>query len=123
MAHGGKRANSGRPKGSTNQNSKLALDQIKDKIKNQDIMAPIEILMEVAHIAYGAAIVTLKKQQRFDKDMFHLATDAASKAAPYLHAKLVESKTEITSLKRPDQMTDEELEIFAGNPENSESEK
>ncbi|CAI3956099.1 unnamed protein product [Commensalibacter communis] len=49
-----------------------------------------------------------------EEENYDLALNVAYKVAPYLHAKLTESKLEVTNLKRPEEMSDEELQIFIG---------
>lgn len=97
---GGQRPGAGRKKGSINQN-KIALDEIKKEIEEGKQLAPVAVMVWIMN-------ESLKSGKN------DIALDAASKAAPYLHAKLIESKTEVTSIKSLDQMTDEELERFVG---------
>ncbi|EHD14035.1 hypothetical protein CIN_13940 [Commensalibacter intestini A911] len=49
-----------------------------------------------------------------EEENYDLALNVAYKVAPYLHAKLNESKLEVTNVKRPEEMSDEELQIFIG---------
>lgn len=49
-----------------------------------------------------------------EEENYDLALNVAYKVAPYLHAKLTESKLEVTNIKQPEEMSDEELQIFIG---------
>ncbi|CAI3933635.1 hypothetical protein [Commensalibacter communis] len=100
MEHGGKRERAGRPKGAVSKN-KIALDEIKKEIEEGKQLAPVAVMVWIMN-------------KSLEEGRYDITLDAASKAAPYLHAKLVESKAEITQMKRPDQMTDEELNYVAG---------
>ncbi|CAI3932271.1 unnamed protein product [Commensalibacter papalotli (ex Botero et al. 2024)] len=49
-----------------------------------------------------------------EEENYDLALNVAYKVAPYLHAKLTESKLEVMNIKQPEEMSDEELQIFIG---------
>ena len=81
MSHGGSRTGAGRKKGSSN---KISAKAVIEKISAEDMKSPLEIMTHIMH-------------QAFAEGDFEMALDAAHKAAPYMHAKLSESKLEHTS--------------------------
>lgn len=105
MEHGGRRFNAGRKKGSFSKN-KIALDDIKKEIESGDQLAPVQVMIYIMNASLESG--------RHD-----VALDAAAKAAPYLHAKLIESKNENTLVKKIPDMTDEELRMILGNDASS----
>lgn len=107
MEHGGRRFNAGRKKGSISKN-KIALDDIKKEIENGDQLAPVQVMIYIMNASLESG--------RHD-----VALDAAAKVAPYLHAKLIESKNENTLTKKISDMTDDELHMLVGNPYNSDN--
>lgn len=104
MAHGGARQNAGRKKGTS---SKIPLEKAMQAVDKESYKTPLEVMLKIMNDNLSADV--------------KLALEAAKGAAPYMHAKLIESKNEITNIKRPDQMTDEELRIFLGSDASSDN--
>ncbi len=104
MSHGGPRTGAGRKKGSSN---KISAKAVIEKISAEDMKSPLEIMTHIMH-------------QAFAEGDFEMALDAAHKAAPYMHAKLSESKIEATFRKKIEDMTDEELQYLSGDPNEEE---
>lgn len=107
MKRGGYRKGSGRKKGST---SKIPLEQAIQVIDENNYKTPLQVMIKIMNdnLLGGGDI--------------KLALEAAKGAAPYMHAKLIESKNE-TSIKSLDQYTDEELQIFVSNDASSDNTK
>lgn len=78
-------------------NSKQGLSKIIKKTQK----TPLEVMIFIMN-------------KSLEEENYDLALNVAYKVAPYLHAKLTESKLEVTNVKRPEEMSDEELQIFIG---------
>ncbi|MDI2091670.1 hypothetical protein [Commensalibacter oyaizuii] len=87
---------------------KNSVSKIRKNIKEGNQKSPLEVMVYIMNKSL--------EDQNYD-----LALNVAYKVAPYLHAKLNESKLEVTNLKRPEEMTDEELQIFIGESKTSSS--
>lgn len=92
MARGGYRNGAGRKKGLRN---KISAKKVLAKIDSEDCKDPLTIMVDIMNRAYA-------------EDDYRLALEAARGAAPYIHAKLSESKVELNQVKL-DKMSDDEL--------------
>lgn len=81
--------------------SKITLRKSRQKIVKKTQKTPLEVMIFIMN-------------KSLEEENYDLALNVAYKVAPYLHAKLTESKLEVTNIKRPEEMSDEELQIFIG---------
>lgn len=104
MAHGGARQNAGRKKGTS---SKIPLEKAIQAVDKENYKTPLEVMLKIMNDNLSTDV--------------KLALEAAKGAAPFMHAKLIESKNENTLTKKISDMTDDELHMLVGNPYNSDN--
>lgn len=102
MAHGGARQNAGRKKGTS---SKIPLEKAIQAVNREDYKTPLEVMLKIMNDNLSSDV--------------KLALEAAKGAAPYMHAKLIESKNENRHFTLENAST-EELQRFLGQSRNSD---